>query len=209
MKPTGATISTAKTNAATAQNDIDLIPSNSAGNGVSAWTYASPINGSAPGSTVTSTFADLLGSSVDVGTKVYLAYAEIDVSLDLIDNVADTADAFGNSISTFQGAVSGVQDTVGDFASQLEGYDDMFYSIFESADPILEAVTTVITAFFGVIVGLSILGILGAILMTFCDKYKCRYLIYFTCTIMFIIGLVTFIITIVLSLLVPAFFFSC
>lgn len=85
----------------------------------------------------------------------------------------------------------------------------MFYTYYQVAEPILGIVTTVITAFFGVIVGLSILGILGAILMTFCDKYKCRYLIYFSCTIMFIIGIVTFIVAILFSLLVPAFFFSC
>ena len=65
------------------------------------------------------------------------------------------------------------------------------------------------TAFFGVIVGLSILGILGAILMTFCDKYKCRYLIYFACSLLVIIGIVCFLLAMIFSLIVPVFYFSC
>ena len=129
--------------------------------------------------------------------------------MDLINSIATSADAFGNSISTFQGAVSGVQGTVDDFATLLEDIDSMFYHYYTFGKPYFSIVTTVMTAFFGVVVGLSILGILGAIMMTFCDKYKCRYLIYFSCTLLTIIGIVCFLLATVFSALVPAFYFTC
>ena len=70
-------------------------------------------------------------------------------------------------------------------------------------------VTTIITAFFGVVVGLSVLVILGALLMTFCEKYKCRYLIYFACIFLVLIGIVGFLLSTLLSAIVPAVYFSC
>ena len=73
----------------------------------------------------------------------------------------------------------------------------------------MDIVTAVLTALFGVIVGLGVLGILGAVLMTFCDKYKCRYLIYFSCCILWVIGIVWFLLATLFSLLVPALYFSC
>ncbi len=85
----------------------------------------------------------------------------------------------------------------------------MFYSIIGDFGQYLTIVTSVITAFFGVIVGLSVLVILGALLMTFCEKYKCRYLIYFSCIFLFLIGIVGFLLSTLLSAIVPVVYFTC
>jgi hypothetical protein len=67
----------------------------------------------------------------------------------------------------------------------------------------------VISLIYGVALGLSVLTLLGVILMTFCDKYKCRYLMYFSCVILFFIGLVGFLIALLFSIVVPVLFFLC
>lgn len=211
VKSSGAAISTAQTNGANTKTKIDLIPSNSAGNGVADWTYAAPINANPTSGTITSTFPSELGSinDADAGTYIHNAYHEVDVSLDVINSVASAADSFGNSIATFQGAVSGVQGTVGDFATFLEDIDSTFYQYYNVGKPIFSALTSVMTAFFGVVVALSILGILGTILMTFCGKDKCRYLIYFSCSVLTIIGIVCFLLATVMSFIVPTFYYTC
>ena len=78
----GTDTSDALTKADTAMNDIDIIPDNSAGGRVAAFTYGSPFNAAGPGGTVSSTFPDDLGSTdmADAGTKVYNAYVEVQAS---------------------------------------------------------------------------------------------------------------------------------
>ena len=115
----GTDTSDALTKADTAMADIDLIPDNTAGGRVSAFTYGSPFDGAAPGSTISSTFPDDLGDSTDAGTKVYNAYVEVEATKDEINSIALLADTFSGSISTFQGAVGGVRDTIDGFATLL------------------------------------------------------------------------------------------
>lgn len=119
------------------------------------------------------------------------------------------ADNFGSAIPGFQSAVAGVRDTVNTFSTLLKDIDKGMYNFLKTARTYMKIVTAVTTAVMGVIVGLSVLVILGAILMTFCDKYKCRYLMYFACFFLFIIGLLGMLITVILSLVIPPVYFTC
>lgn len=67
----------------------------------------------------------------------------------------------------------------------------------------------VINLIYGISLGLAVLAMLGVVLMTFCDKYKCRYLMYFSCVILFILGLVGFLLAIIFSIIVPVMFLFC
>ena len=67
----------------------------------------------------------------------------------------------------------------------------------------------VISIIYGVMLGLSVLALLGVVLMTFCDKYKCRYLMYFSCVILFFLGILGFLIAMIFSILVPVMYFLC
>lgn len=66
-----------------------------------------------------------------------------------------------------------------------------------------------IQLFYGVALGLAILALLGVIMMTFCDKYKCRYIMYFACFILFFFALLGFFIAIIFSIFVPLIYWSC
>lgn len=69
--------------------------------------------------------------------------------------------------------------------------------------------TLVINLIYGIALGVSVLALLGVILMTFCDKYKCRYLMYFSCVILFFFGILGFFLAIIFSIIVPVVFFLC
>lgn len=66
-----------------------------------------------------------------------------------------------------------------------------------------------IQLFYGVAMGLSIFTLLGVVMMTFCDKYKCRYLMYFSCVLLFFFALLGFFIAIIFSIFVPLIYWSC
>ncbi len=69
--------------------------------------------------------------------------------------------------------------------------------------------TLVINLIYGIALGLAVLALLGVVLMTFCDKYKCRYLMYFSCVFLFFFGVLGFLIAIIFSILVPVMYFMC
>jgi hypothetical protein len=69
--------------------------------------------------------------------------------------------------------------------------------------------TMVFQAIYGVAMGIAVLALIGVVLMSFCDMYKCRYLMYFSCFIFFIFGLISFCISIAFSILVPVLYWGC
>lgn len=73
----------------------------------------------------------------------------------------------------------------------------------------MDTSTTVVVVFFALVVGLTIVGILSTVLMTFCEYVGCRYVVYFTCCLLFVIGIVGFVLACMFSLLLPVIYFGC
>ena len=55
----------------------------------------------------------------------------------------------------------------------------------------------------------SILGLVGAFIMTFCSKPACRHLIYVSCVFLFLFAIIGFLLSTIFSLIVPSLFFTC
>ena len=64
-------------------------------------------------------------------------------------------------------------------------------------------------AFYGVFIGFGFFALLGTLLTVCCDKYGCRYLMYFSCIFLFIVGLIGFLISSILSFVVPVTTWGC
>ena len=64
-----------------------------------------------------------------------------------------------------------------------------------------------------VVIGLVILGALLVFVSTLfictCSKFQCRYILYFGCSCLAVLGIVTFLFTIIFSLITPALYISC
>jgi len=66
-----------------------------------------------------------------------------------------------------------------------------------------------IQLFYGVIIGISCLAFIAALATCCLNKYRCRYLIYFTCIILFFAGLIGFGMATALSVLIPPITWGC
>lgn len=73
----------------------------------------------------------------------------------------------------------------------------------------ISSLTSGFLAFFVVSLALALLGIIGALILVVCNTFKCRYLLYGICGIFVVIGILTFIISILFSIVVPFLHFGC
>jgi energy-coupling factor transporter transmembrane protein EcfT len=69
--------------------------------------------------------------------------------------------------------------------------------------------TMVFQVIYGVAMGFAVFALIGVILMTFCDKYKCRYLMYFACIILFLFAIIGFLLSFIFSLILPVMYWGC
>jgi hypothetical protein len=123
--------------------------------------------------------------------------------------IGDNADVFSNQFGSLGGILTSALDPLNGLKDLLAGLDSTFLSTHDSINSIMNMVTLVVTAIFGVFIGLGVLSILGTVLMTFCDKYSCRYLVYFVCVILFILGIISFLLAFIFSIITPILYLGC
>ena len=123
--------------------------------------------------------------------------------------IGDNADTFSSQFSSVGTTITSALDPLDSLKSLLTGLDSSFSSLNDAVSPIMNTVTLAVTAIFGVFIGLGVLSILGTVLMTFCDKYSCRYLVYFVCVILFILGIISFLLAFIFSIITPILYLGC
>ena len=63
--------------------------------------------------------------------------------------------------------------------------------------------------FYSGLVALSALAIIAVILTVGCSRYKCRYLFYFVCVVLTVVGLLCLVLAVLFSALVPPIYMAC
>lgn len=126
-----------------------------------------------------------------------------------LNAIATNSQTVANSISSFSGSIGSLQTTLNSFGNQISSYNDDLGSFLSTAQTATSMIPMVVQIFYGVSLGLAAFCLMGVVLMTFCDKYKCRYLMYFACLFMFFIGLLGFIIAVVFSAIIPVYYWGC
>lgn len=63
--------------------------------------------------------------------------------------------------------------------------------------------------FYGYLIGFSIFALLGMCLIVCFNKSGCRYLMYFSCMFLFLAAFIGFIVSIIFSVIVPVFSWTC
>lgn len=102
-----------------------------------------------------------------------------------------------------------MQTSLNDFKTSLNDLDNSLADGLGVFDMPKQYGTMAIQLFFGAVLGLSVLALLGVVMMTFCDKYKCRYLMYISCVILFFFALLGFLIAVIFSIIVPILYWGC
>lgn len=178
-----------------------------------AFNYNTPLNSGTTTNTLVSIFPDALGStnSADSSSAIFLstdALTQIQGGLNQIKTAADNIRA-GITSSSFSTALTTAQDTLSQFVGMIEGGDKQFYDIYSSSTAIMPTVTTAMTGIYAGFIGLAVLGIIPTLFLLICSWFKCRYLLYFTCCLFLLIGIVSFFIVTLISALIPIFYFVC
>ena len=130
----------------------------------------------------------------------------VDTSLTIIGTAVDL---FASSISDFQTAVDGAQSSVNELKLTIDELTTTITTTYNQYTSIFDGISIGTSVYFGIVIGLTVLGVVGLLLMTFCDKFKCRYLVYFTCVILFIIGIIGFLLVVVFSVFLPVIYVGC
>eukprot|EP00919_Chromeraceae_sp_WS-2016_P017844 GHVR01042376.1.p1 GENE.GHVR01042376.1~~GHVR01042376.1.p1 ORF type:complete len:286 (+),score=5.96 GHVR01042376.1:756-1613(+) len=207
----GTVLNAVLTKATNAMISVSQIPTGAAGGNDITLSYGTPLNGDMNMTTgiTPSNFPSILGSVGSASGMINGAFQALNASKIVVNTIGTAADGFVSSISTFQAAIASVQTQISNFTTFLNDTNNNLESTLLLITNPSDMVTIGVQAFYGVVIGFSIFALIGVILMTCCDKFKCRYLMYFACLILFIIGLIGFIIAVVYSILVPVLYFGC
>jgi hypothetical protein len=208
ISDTGANMTAIKAQSATALDDIAKIPSGVNNGNLMVLTYPTPLELAVTPNTINSEFPGILGSKTTAGI-VKTLYDIIGGTDGNLTFISSKAQLFHDSIGGFTGAIGGVQTTISDFVTQLNNGDKTFGDLLTAVQSPSEMITLGVQVFYGVILGFTILALLGVLLITFCDKFKCRYLMYFACIILFFFGIIGFLLSVVFSIFVPILNIGC
>ncbi len=171
--------------------------------------YMSPFDDGAASTANPSIFPAMLGDASTSPTYIHTSIQGLNWAQQIITTITDLANDFKGQVSTMSGSIGQAVDAADTFAGQLEGFDQQFYDLYSQSFPILDTITKAMTGFFAGLLALSIVGIVATILTALCKCYKMRYLIYFSCCILFVIAIFCFILAMLTSVLTPVIYFSC
>lgn len=209
LQPSSSNMTTITTAATNSLTDIAKIPNNvNSGGNMTAIAYNTPFNSASPSSTINSIFPSVLGSST-TGGYVGTLYTAVSSAKDAITAISNSASNFTSQASNFQSGISTLQSTILNFTNFIKDTDSSFYTTLSTGSTNVNYVMAGIKVLYAATIAVASLMLLGALLVSFCDKINCRYLLYFTCFVLFWIGFLGFALSIAFSLLTPAVYFGC
>jgi hypothetical protein len=209
LQPSSANMTAVTTAASNALSDTAKIPNNvNAGGNMNAIAYSTPLNSGSTTGTINSIFPGLLGSS-NTGGYVGSLYTTINSVLTIINNISSTASNFVSEVNNFQSSVGSLRTTVQNFTNFTVDMDNSLYSTLNTVDTQNSNIQTAVKLVYGLTIGLASVMLLSTLLVAFCDKIKCRYLMYFTCVILFFIGVIGFLLSVIFSIASPVVYFGC
>jgi hypothetical protein len=105
--------------------------------------------------------------------------------------------------------VATLQSKITNFTNFVTDADNNNYNLLKKVSDNKSLITLGVKLVYGITIGIASLMLLGTLMVAFCDKTKCRYLMYSTCIILFLIGILGFFLSFVFSILAPVTFFGC
>lgn len=73
----------------------------------------------------------------------------------------------------------------------------------------LTSINAALTVFYALILTLSIIGAIGALVLTCCSIVKARHIIYCTCASLLLLGIVSFVLLLVMAVMLPSIAQMC
>jgi len=91
----------------------------------------------------------------------------------------------------------------------IEDMEDDNYNLLSGLNSKRSSINLGVQLIYGITIGVASLMLIGVLLVAFCDKSKCRYLIYFACFFLFFIGVGSFMLSVLFSIITPTVYLGC
>ena len=156
-----------------------------------------------------SAFNTVLGTPADPQSLNGVLYQIVGGLGTAMTNVKGSIDGFNAQIGTIQTTITSTTDLINNFASSINSIDNNVGDLFSSTASFMDPLKLAFLGFYGAVIGLSVIALLGAIIMACFDKPGCRHLMYFSCLLIFIITILGFLLSFILSFVIPVMFLTC
>lgn len=199
---------TAYNNVDAAQTEVQKIPDSTAPYQLTLQ-YRSPLDQSAGLSNLDPQFKSVLGDYTQSSTLVGGLYTVVGRIKTFIADTRSSASSFSGAFGSVNGQIGTIQANINTIADSVTKLDNNLNSPLK---PLKAAGTNGnmgLQAFYGVLIGFSFFTFLGSLLTVCCDKYKCRYLMYFSCIFLFLTGLLSFLLSSMFSMFIPPMTWGC
>ena len=202
----GTDISQINGNLTTAKTNLGILPTGGTANASYVLSYTNPTTGAG---TVASIFPSVLGTANDSTTLTGSLFT-------LVDTLSSSFAVMNTAVTTLSASsgtiVSGIQtaaDSILTYSNLIAGVDTSLTGSFSMIGPYLDYIRYAFLGYYGAVIGLSVLALLGVIVMACFDKTGCRHLMYVSCVIMFIACLVGVLLSFLLSIVIPILYMGC
>lgn len=123
--------------------------------------------------------------------------------------IKDYASNFNSQVATIQNQITPIQTTISSLVTDVNSMDNQLGGYLSYLKTPGTYGNIGMQGFYGFFIGFSFFSLLGVLLMACCDKTGCRHLMYFSCIFLFIGGFVAFLISVIFSIIVPFFTWTC
>jgi uncharacterized protein YukE len=202
----GSASDTLLTDLGTAKSNVQQIPDTSSPYQL-VLAYQTPIDSST--GTTDSTFKVVLGDYSNSSSLVGAVYTAINAIYTSITQMRTDAASFSSTWNSVGAAVSSIQSQISSITSSITSVDSNLEGALGNVKKAGDNGNVGLQAFYGVFIGFGFFALLGTLLTACCDKYGCRYLMYFSCFFLFIAGLIGFFIAVLISIFIPAVTWGC
>ena len=119
------------------------------------------------------------------------------------------AAAFASDAGVDNAALDSMKNTVDEIITNINDMDGLmknFLSLFSTPK---SYGNVGLQGFYGFLILFSVFALIGVLLTVCCNKYGCRHLMYFSCLFLFVVGLLGFFISFILSIIIPPATWGC
>jgi len=162
-----------------------------------------------PPYTVDSMFKSVLGKYDNASSLVGGLYTVLDKIEIMISQARNNGATFSSSYTSVDTTLGTIRSSIDSISSSITKMDSSIGGPVGLMKTIGTSGNMGLQAFYGVFIGFGSLALLGTLLTACCNKFGCRHLIYFSCLIMFLVGLLGALISTIFSIFIPVFTWGC
>ena len=161
--------------------------------------------------TLNSKFVDVLGTYITSDTLTHTLYSTVDAVKDSLESIKNSSAEISPQLtSSGIGAnIDTVIEVIDPLIDVIKSTDTLLGTILAISSSIDSYFDQYAIAFYGCVLGLSLLVVIGIVLIKCFKVLCCRFLMYFACFFLFFVCLVGLVLSSALSLSLPIMYYSC